>query len=314
MNEIKRSTDKDFYWGVSDRETAREFIEYSKKNGFQNAISNPKFEVFKKYATSKKRADFIDLLALDKNSVVLDMGSGYGNITIPLADKVKEVFAVDGTLELLEFSRERAISENAQNINYFHTDPLDYCNLPFEPKQFDCIILNGVLEWVGTGDMSKKPDVIQENALKYLRLLLKDDGIIYIGIENRFYPMYFYNIQDPHTKRLFTAILPRFVSNLLMKFYGVKEGYRTYIYSLGGYRKLFKRSGLKIEKLYLPLPSYREPNYILNGNDKKDIDNAFKNNLWNIYHKKVLILLKIFFRIGLFKYVTHSFGFIIKKV
>jgi ubiquinone/menaquinone biosynthesis C-methylase UbiE len=313
MTNININTTKDFYWGVSDRETARAFIETSRKIGFGNALSDSRFEVFKKYATSKNRAHFLEYLPINKNSHVLDLGSGYGNITIPLASKVGKVCAADGTLELLEFSEERAISEGVANIEYYHVDPLDYCNLPFSPKQFDCIILNGVLEWIGTGDMTKKPDEIQESVLKYLNTLLKDDGVIYIGIENRFYPMYFYNIRDPHTKKMYTAILPRCISNTLMKIRGVKDGYRTYIYSFNGYKNLFRNAGFDISKLYLPLPSYREPHHMLDSDDRAGIKDAFKNGLWNVYHKKVFILLRFFYLLGLFKYTVHSFGFILKK-
>lgn len=310
---IHEITKKDFYWGVSDRDTAVKFILMSKEKGFFEAIKDPQFKVFQKYASSDERANFLEKLFLKKDFSALDLGSGYGNITIPLAKKVQKVFAADGTKELLEFSMERARAEGADNIEYYHTDPADFCNLPFNPKSFDVIILNGVLEWIGTGDISRNPQEIQEITLRYLHTLLKDEGFIYIGIENRWWPMYFYNVRDPHTKKLFTAILPRFISNLLMKFYGHKEGYRTYIYSLFGYKKLFKKSGFNIEKCFLPIVSYREPTYMVDSDSKLEISLAFEKDLWSLYHRKVFNLLKIFKLLGLFKYVAHSFGFVIKK-
>lgn len=306
-------TEKDFYWGVSDRETALKFIAMSKEKGFFEAIKDPKFKVFQKYASSEGRANFLEKLPLEKDYSVLDLGSGYGNITIPLAKKVKKVFATDGTKELLEFSALRARAEGVDNIEYYHTDPADFCNLPFSTKSFDVIILNGVLEWIGTGDTSRNPQKVQETTLQYLHTLLKDNGFIYIGIENRWWPMYFYNIRDPHSKRLFTATLPRFISNFLMKLYGHKEGYRTYIYSLFGYKKLFKKAGFRIDKCFLPLVSYREPTHMIDSDNKLEIDLAFEKSLWNLYHKKVFNLLKVFKFLGFFKYVTHSFGFLIKK-
>jgi SAM-dependent methyltransferase len=302
-----------FYWGVSSRELANQFIDKSERVGFFEAIKEEKFSVFKKYASSTERANFLKSLEIPKTATVLDLGSGYGNITIPLSKMVKEVYACDSALELLEFSRQRAIAENISNIKYFRTDPIDFCDTPFEEKTFDVIILNGVLEWVGTGDLSRNPGLIQEEVLKYLRTLLKDDGFIYIGIENRWWPMYFYNIKDPHTKKMWTAIFPRFVSNVLMRLYGEKSGYRNYIYSLFGYRKLFNNAGFLVKDLFLPIKSYREPKYMLKVNDREGINNLAKNNFCGVYHWKVVFLLKCLHFFGLLKFFTHSFGFVLKK-
>lgn len=302
-----------FYWGVSNQETAKAFIAAAAAQGFFNALKDDRFTVFRKYATSERRADFIKKLPLNKDAVVLDMGSGYGNITIPLSKMVKQVYACDSTLELLQFSRARAEAEGCHNINYTHIDPIDYCETPFKEKTFDVILLNGVLEWVGTGDMSRNAGEIQEAVLKYLVSLLKDGGAIYVGIENRFWPLYFYNVKDPHTKRLYTAVVPRFVAHLLMRLHGAKHGYRNYIYSLGGYKRLFGRAGLVVEKLFLPIQSYREPRFMIDAADSAALNALVKDNFGGLYHWKIAAVLKLAHHLGLFKYMSHSFGFILKK-
>ena len=57
-----------------------------------------------------------DMLILDENDTVLDVGCGEGSITVPLSKKVKKVIGLDSSPKMLEYLEKRANGENVDNI------------------------------------------------------------------------------------------------------------------------------------------------------------------------------------------------------
>ncbi|MBR3112696.1 MAG: class I SAM-dependent methyltransferase [Methanobrevibacter sp.] len=57
-----------------------------------------------------------DMLILDENDSVLDVGCGEGSITIPLSKKVGKVIGIDSSPKMLEYLEKRAVENNANNI------------------------------------------------------------------------------------------------------------------------------------------------------------------------------------------------------
>ncbi len=257
-NGIKRFTEHSYYWGINSREEMQAFLSKARTGNFEEEEArfweHPKMKI---YANQWHRADFLFCLPLSSEATVLDLGSGYGNNTIPLARYYKRVVAADATHELLEYNSLRAASEGIKNIDFVNIDPLEYANLPFAPKSFDAIIVSGLLEWIGPGRLDVPPNVSQQKALDYLKTLLKDDGILYVAIENRWFPGFF--LRDPHSKLKYTAILPRPLADRYARAQGHTDGYRTYIYSSWSYRRMFKKAGFLHTDFYFPYPNYRNP-------------------------------------------------------
>lgn len=309
-NGIKQYTETDFYWGITPREEIESFIALGREKGFEQAHKNFSFAGRFGYAESFRRADFHFLLPLKKDSVILDLGSGFGNVTIPMAKHYGHVVAADASLPLLEYSSLRAKSENINNIDYVQVDPLEECNLPFKPKSFDAIILNGVLEWVGPARTDATPTAIQKRFLKHLSTLLKDDGFLYVGIENRLFPGWLR--RDPHSKLKYTSILPRFIADWCAKKKGHIGGYRTYIYSSFGYRNMLRQSGFEFTKFYYPYTTYREPEYIY-SNDNAVRRFLFAGYLKNIFTKKWTSFLKILSFINADRIFVSSFMIVASK-
>jgi SAM-dependent methyltransferase len=311
INGIKDFSDKDFYWGIISKEEMNSFNDLARMVGYEKAKSNFSFSGRFDYAENYRRADFHFLLPTKNDAEILDVGSGFGNITIPLSKFYSKITAVDASLPLLEFSKIRADELGIKNIDFVHVDSLDNCNLPFKEKSFDAIILNGVLEWVGAPDDSGfSPGNIQINFLKHLRSLLKEDGVLYIGIENRLFPGWIK--RDPHSKLKWTSILPRHFANIYAKKHKQKN-YRTYIYSYRGYKKLLKKAGLGIDKTYFPQTSYREPDYIYS--DDSEVKNyLYKNNfIFKILTKKWSNFVKLSSIFGLETILLSSFMFFSSK-
>lgn len=256
MTDIIERATKDFYWGIIPREEMQQFVEAARKEGFDKARTTFQFSGRFDYADDFSRADFHFFLPTPKNAEVLDLGSGYGNVTIPLSYHYDRVTAADASRELLEISRIRAIEKGRENISFVHVDPLGSGALPFADASYDLVLLNGVLEWVGLSGDTQDPREIQAFLLREIKRVLKPGGKIYIGIENRVFPGWW--SRDPHSKLPFTVFLPRPLAQWYAKRKG-HEGYRTYIYTYYGFKKLFAQQGLAIEKLLIPYTTYRDP-------------------------------------------------------
>ena len=57
-----------------------------------------------------------DMLILDKDDVVLDVGCGEGSVTIPIAKRVKKVIGLDSSPKMLKYLEKRAADNNIDNI------------------------------------------------------------------------------------------------------------------------------------------------------------------------------------------------------
>jgi len=257
--------DSKFYWSHIQKEKMEELINIAKVRGYKYALDNILLKETNSYvyylACEESRADFSVLLDLDVNSKVLDIGCSWGAISIGLAKRCGELYAVDPVIDSLRFLKLRAEHESLSNIHLAKIDPLDYAKLPFPENFFDVVILNGVLEWLGSARTDMSVNDIRKIALQEIKRILKPNGKLYIGIENRYSLLYFLGAVDHHGLP-FTSILPRFLSDRLMWFIK-KRGYRTYTYSFKGYKNFLTASGFGNILIYMPLPTYHKLFYLI---------------------------------------------------
>ena len=128
--------------------------------------------------------------------------------------------------------------------------------LPFRTGTFDAVVLNGVLEWVPVTAVGA-PRQCQLAMLRELRRLLKTNGQLYVGIENRVGLKYFRGAIDEHSHLKFTSLMPRRLANAWSRARR-NQDYRTYTYSRRGYAKLLREAGFTQVDFYCPYPDYRE--------------------------------------------------------
>lgn len=134
--------------------------------------------------------------------------------------------------------------------------------LPFRTDMFDLAVLNGVLEWVPQGQIGD-PRSLQKAALKSVCRMLRPNGYIYIGIENRTALASFVGYPDPHCGIPFTTILPRPLAQWYARRKGRPDGYRNYLYSARGYRRLLREAGFDRAEIYIAAPSYNHPRFLI---------------------------------------------------
>lgn len=221
------------------------------------------------YITSPKRTFFLSILEIGEGDRVLDVGAGWGNISAQIAKGFPstKVYAFDKTLETLLFADQIRKQERLGNMLVMQGD---ITNPPFEKKFFDVIIMQGLLEWLGTSNQNAPPRVVQRRALTAIREILKPKGRLLIGIENRIGFQYFLGARDEHSGLRFTNLMPRYIADLYMKLRG-RGPYRTYTYTRRGYGQLLREAGFSDITFYMPIPDYVLPDQIFDLEGAKEL-------------------------------------------
>ena len=304
------SDNTEFYWGIIPRleQKSLNLKLLEGKIKFSEILDNHNFSARFDYALDSKRAGAIRLIKDNKNWSVLEIGSGYGGITAELSDKFGKVDAIDASKELLEFAQIRLTQQNVKNVELTHVLPFEQDFLrKFNDSQYDLIVINGVLEWVGSGVKEGKPSSHQQIFLTKCAEKLKPSGFIFLAIENRWYPRWW--LRDPHTKVPLTTILPRRLASVFMKLkYG--SDYRTWIYSRFGLLRIAKKSRLTIQDEIYTLLSYRAP---LVARPKSEFQRFRQEVGFKFQSTKWTTLLSNRITQVLFPYVIPTFIFILKK-
>jgi 2-polyprenyl-3-methyl-5-hydroxy-6-metoxy-1,4-benzoquinol methylase len=190
-------------------------------------------------------------------SHVLDIGAGWGQLTLPLA-VANVVTALEPTPERLAFIRAAAVQEGV--ADRMHFIQADFLELEFTAR-FDVVVCVGVLEWVPTyrqGD----PRGVQVEFLKQVRKALSPDGILVLGIENRLGLKYLLGARDDHLGVPGVAVLDFPEADRRWRaMKGVPL--RILTHSRAELELLFAEAGLGGAAFHAALPDYKLPQTIL---------------------------------------------------
>lgn len=187
---------------------------------------------------SSVRKNILNWYPFKSNARLLEVGAGVGSLTGLFCDKVKDVVSVEMT------------DVRAEIINEWHKDRENleimvgnFNEMTFDEK-FDYIVLIGVFEY-------SKRFLESENAhvelLKHLKSLLKPNGIILIGIENRLGLKYFSGCMEEHTGKLFLGL----------NSYDEYDYIRTF--SKSELEEIANDAGMENYRFMYPFPSYGYP-------------------------------------------------------
>jgi len=202
-----------------------------------------------------------------------------GMNAIGMSRRFAEVWALDAIYERLRFTALRLAQEKITNVR-----PLfgSVFALPFGAAALDLVLMNGILEWVGEWDYSAPPRAVQERVLRRVHELLRPGGNLVVGIENRFSYSYLYSGRD-HSGYQMTSYMPRAMATAYMRLMRRLAGrrkyfsdwanekpveYRTYTYTIRGYRRLLREAGFTEVYTYYCYPNYNFPHKLLPLDDR----------------------------------------------
>jgi len=297
------------YWGEISQEAMTEVLRAAPASWRDALLHSPDPNVTRasEMILNLDRANWCLLTDLPPESRVLDLGAGMGANSHALAKRYREVVAVEPVAERTQFMTERFRQEGLPNVRIVQTSLWD---LPFPDGSFDLIVMNGVLEWVAQG-REGDPREIQLSALRRAARLLRPGGVLYLGVENRFAIGQLLGHPDPLTRLPWVSILPRPLAHRYARQKGDPEGYRCYLYSAAGYRKLLREAGYGATEAYVAAPSHDRPRFYVPLDNIcfsyfKRTFGAPPNSWWEGLRASIS-------RLGATKHLENSFAFLAVK-
>jgi SAM-dependent methyltransferase len=224
------------------------------------------------YLFATSRARFLERVprSAEPCGRALEIGSGYGPIVRALARRYADVVAIEACYERLRLSQLWHEEERLTNIRYVRAG---IGEVELGEAQFDLVVMNGSMEWLPYECPERPPRATQLDVLKRIRSALRPDGLLYIGIENRFALFALAGYPEPHTGIRFQSVVPRAVADLFARRLARspparptvdRHGrYLNHTYSYGGYRRLLREAGFANIEFAVPWPSYNRPENIL---------------------------------------------------
>lgn len=264
----------DSYWGEVGQETMEQILDEAQQEGWQSAVASASDTMafaLDEYAIGEGRADGRFLLPINEQSTILDVGAGWGSLAFELCEVAQEVVALEAVPQRAQFMDIRRREDDISQLQIVVANAL---SLPFCPDQFDVIILNGMLEWIGLFNTEVAPVECQRLLLSRAYELLKKNGSLYIGIENRYGYQYFLGERD-HSGLRYTSLMPRWLADIYIALafrLGRKTAtctpdgqtkYRTLTHSYTGYQQLLHSIGFNHVKIWGAIPCYRFPHVLV---------------------------------------------------
>lgn len=116
----------------------------------------------------KMVAQALSWLAVNEEDRVLDLFSGVGNFTLPLAKRVKEVFAVEGVNDMVKRLKANAVLNDISNIKAYQADlsQIDDKNKPSWLKPIDKLLLDPARD--GAMAVVKKIPILKPKQILYV--------------------------------------------------------------------------------------------------------------------------------------------------
>ena len=160
---------------------------------FSNFVGkNNSFEYY--YFLYHLRHNLFNWYPFKKEGNLLEIGSGYGQLTSLFTQKVNNVAVVEDSQTKADL-----ISDKFGNVNVLLSD---FNKLDIDDK-FDYIILCNTFEYAKSFMDCENPYV---DYLNYLKTFLKEDGVILIALSNRLGLKYFAGFKEEHTNQFFAGI------------------------------------------------------------------------------------------------------------
>lgn len=268
-------------------------------------LEHPNYRLWANYAKfARDRGALVARIVANEIEIdgaqILDIGFGAGGTSLVLAEKGSHVTAIDfNSARVQNFNK--IASESGLSIMVEKGIAQE---LNFDDSQFDCVILQDVIEHLG------KPQV----AVKEIARVLKKGGIVYLSTPNRWSPLNF--ISDPHWNLPLVSILPRkLVGLFIVKLIRREKEYRedfAELLSLRRLKQLFieNQFDLKMTNSIVAKAIFENPTSVVNSDFHIKIINWMKKIKLDKVVQKI-----VDDKFGLFNYfINPTWYFVAKKL
>lgn len=194
------------------------------------------WEVF--YHLSEQRKNIVEWLPMNKETKVLEVGSGCGAITGILSEKAGSVTCIDLSKKRSMINAYRHMDRDNILIQVGNFQDIE----PSLPCDYDYICLIGVLEY---GQAYIQGEAPFETFLTILKKHLKKNGRIIIAIENKFGLKYWAGCREDHLGTFFSGLE------------NYPDGGVVRTFTRTGLEKLFANCGIEDYSFYYPYPDYK---------------------------------------------------------
>src|SRR5579864_4067912 len=205
------------------------------------------------YHLSRRRANLLRPLDLDRCRNVLEIGCGCGAITRYLAETCGQVTAIEGSLRRIAIARDRC--GGLTNVTFICAN---FDEVTFEPA-YDLVTSIGVWEYAGVyGSASADP---WGRFIHRMRAPLARGGRGLIAIENQFGLKYFGGEDEDHTGRAYEGLE------------GYYPGTRVRTFGRKTIQRYLANANL-VARWYLPFPDYKLPKVLVDADPPHDVELA----------------------------------------
>ncbi len=208
------------------------------------------------YHLSRDRRNLLEWYPFNRESDLLEIGSGCGALTGLFCEKVARVCAVE-----LSQRRSKIVYNRYKNEDHLKVIAGNIMDIPLS-RSFDYVTLVGVLEYSKTFIHTPRP---YHDLFKKILTFLKPGGTLFVAVENKFGIKYFTGAREDHTGRLFDGI----------------EGYlkvdNVETFSKDELTVLLQESGYSKIQFYYPYPDYKMPTEIFSDDYQPGVNHILRD-------------------------------------
>lgn len=192
------------------------------------------------YCLNYLRENLFAWYPFKKESSLLEIGAGYGQLTNLFCERVSKVVSIENDEKLVQIISKRCAAENLTVLTN------DFSEIESEEK-FDYIVLCDIFEYGKQFSDSPNP---YSDYLSYVKSFLKEDGVILLAISNRLGLKYFAGFKEEHVDKFFAGI-DDFPSDDYVKTFSKTE-----------LENVIRSVGFTNYKFFYPYPDHRFPDVI----------------------------------------------------
>lgn len=200
------------------------------------------------------RAPWQVLCDVNPNSVILEFGCGLGVASRVMAKRCRAVLGIDTHFDRLLLNAAVNREQGVSNVRLAYGTHKELRRV--KNACVDGIVLDGVLPGIPEHDPGA-PLAVQRAFLAECRRVLKPDGWLYLGVQNRWsFQRLFLGDPDDDSGLRYVGLMPRWLANVYRRARGRRSD-GTWTYGPGAYRSLLASAGLPQRDLYATAVDYR---------------------------------------------------------